>query len=1164
MLARFFIDRPIAAWVISIIIVLAGLACLPIWPFPLPTFLAIAQYPEITPPSVQVTCQYPGASAVVVADTVAAPIEQQVNGVENMLYMTSQSTNDGSYNLTVTFELGTNLNMAQVLVQNRVNQAVPTLPDVVKATGVTVNKQSPSILLVVNLFADDDPATGQPYFDQLYLSNFATIRVRDELSRLKGVGQVNLLGQQDYSMRVWLDPEQLASRNLTADDVVKVVKEQNVQVAAGQIGQPPVPSGQNFQFTMTTLGRLRDPEQFANMVLKTGSNGEITRIKDVCRTELGAKNQNTRCRLDGKPSIGLSVYQLPGSNALDVANKVKAKMKDLHKQFPKNLEYAIVYDTTPFIEESVVEVAHTLRDAVILVALVVLLFLQDWKSLILPLIDVGVSLIGTLFIMKMLGFTLNNLTLFGLVLAIGIVVDDAIVVLENIERWLAMGYPVREATIHAMDEITGPIMGITLVLCSVFLPAALLIGGITGQFYQQFALTIAASMVLSATNAMTMTPARAASVFGHRKPGAHGHEGHEALPWWGIVGIFGFVLAWLGGRFLAGPLGLAGAVEHGEGESTPRALWVLRAGLFAIGAVVGYLLIRQVNGFLGGLFRGFNRIFDRTTRGYGHTVSWCLRLSAIVLLIYVGLLGLTYYGFTHVPTGFIPQQDKGYLVTNIQLPDSASLERTVEVTERIEEIARKTHGVGHTLSIPGQSVILNAVSSNFGSMFIILKPFHDRHGADMYADAIAAEIRKRCYEEIEEARVSIFGAPPVDGLGMAGGFKLMIQDRGGGSLDLLQGQADALAEEGNRKPGLVGLFNGFRANTPQLYVDIDRTKAKTLGVPLNAVFDALQVYMGGYYANDFNEFGRTWQVNLQADARFRLDPDTVRRLKVRNNKGEMVPLGTVATVRDSSGPVMVTRYNLYPSAAISGNSLPGVSSGTVIKTMDELAEQRLPQSMTAEWTELTLLQILAGNTAVSAFLGAVILVFLVLAFLYESWSQPMAVILVVPMCLLSALAGVAAAHMDLNIFVQVGFVVLVGLAAKNAILVVEFARDKRKEGMALTEATLEASRSRLRPIIMTSFAFILGVFPLVIGTGAGAEMRQTLGTAVFWGMIGVTMFGIFLTPVFYYVIMRLADRGAEPPQDKEVAQVPDAPGKDERSKPAADGAVLGKPPQQPA
>jgi multidrug efflux pump len=591
-------------------------------------------------------------------------------------------------------------------------------------------------------------------------------------------------------------------------------------------------------------------------------------------------------------------------------------------------------------------------------------------------------------------------------------------------------------------------------------------------------------------------------------------------------------------------------------------LWAVRGGLFLAGAVAGYVAARPVNRGLGTLFRGFNWVFDRTTAAYGHAVAWCLRLAVLVLVVYAGLLGLTYFAFTRVPTGFIPQQDKGYLVVNIQLPDSASLERTVEVTQQVEGIAKETPGVGHTLSIPGQSILLNAVSSNFGSMFVVLKPFHDRHGAQEYADAIAAQIRKRCYDEIEEARVSIFGAPPVDGLGMAGGFKLMVQDRGGGSLDVLQGQADNLAEEGNKQPGLVGLFNGFRANTPQLYVDIDRTKCKTLGVPLNAVFDALQVFLGGYYVNDFNEFGRTWQVNLQADAPFRLDPDTVRKLQVRNAQGKMVQLGTVATVRDSSGPVMVTRYNLYPAAAVSGNSLPGVSSGTVIRTMDRLADTVLPQSMTAEWTELTLMQILAGNTAIYAFVGAIILVFLVLAFLYESWSQPLAVILVVPMCLLCALAGVAMAHMDLNIFVQVGFVVLVGLAAKNAILVVEFARDKqKKEGVSLTEATLEASRTRLRPIIMTSFAFILGVYPLVIGTGAGAEMRQTLGTAVFSGMIGVTLFGIFLTPVFYYVVIRLAERGAPPAAPVKSVHVEEAAEHREAPAPGAEAStgITGQP-----
>ncbi len=1142
MFARFFIDRPIFAWVISIVIVLGGLASL--------VSLPIAQYPEITPPSVSVTCQYPGASATVVADTVAAPIEQQVNGVENMLYMSSQCANDGTYNLTVTFKLGTDLNMAQVLVQNRVSLATPTLPDVVKSTGVTVKKKSPSILLVVNLYSDDDPATRKPFYDQLYLSNYATIQIKDELARLDGVGDVTLLGQQDYSMRIWVDPERLASRNLTAGDVVRVLREQNVQVAAGQIGQQPVPSGQDFQYTMTTLGRLQQAEQFGAIVLKTGANGQVTYLRDVCRIELGAKNQDVRCRLDGKPSAGLAIYQLPGSNALDVADKVKAKMRDLKKRFPKNLEYSIVYDTTPFVKESVMEVFKTLRDAVILVAIVVLLFLQDWKALILPLIDVGVSLIGTLIFMvgvsaigtatgvTALQFSLNNLTLFGLVLAIGIVVDDAIVVLENIERWMAMGYPVREATIHAMDEITGPIVAITLVLCSVFLPSAF-IPGITGQFYRQFALTIAASMLLSAINAMTMTPARATSVFGHRKPGAHGHdEAREALPWWGIAGILGF----LGMLLLQKLLGhwLPGGEHHGEEELSPEAElinWGVWAALFLPGIVVGLFTHRQVNWALGKFFRAFNYAFDKATVVYGYCVGRALRLSFIVLVLYVGLLGLTGYGFTHIPTGFIPSQDKGYLVVNIQLPDSSSLERTAEVTEKIERICRETAGVAHTVAIPGQSVILNANSSNFGSMFVVLKSFHDRPGADLYGDAIAATLRKRFRDEIQEAQVAVFGAPPVDGLGNAGGFKLMVEDRGDAGLDVLQGQADNLALQGNQQPGLVGLFNSFRANTPQLYVDIDRIKCKTMGVSLTDVFDTLQVFMGSYYANDFNRFGRTWQVNIQADAPFRLDPETVRQLKVRNRQGDMVPLGTVATIQDSSGPVMVTRYNMYPAASINGASLPGVSSGDVIAIMDTLAKKELPGSMTTEWTELTYMQIIAGNTAIFAFVGAIVLVFLVLAAQYESWSLPMAVILVVPMCLLCALIGVALARMDMNIFVQVGFVVLVGLASKNAILVVEFARDQQKEGKSRYDASVEAAKTRLRPIIMTSFAFILGVVPLMLGHGAGAEMRRTLGTAVFSGMLGVTLFGLILTPVFYYVVIGLAGNPTVPGH----AKTPEAP-----------------------
>ncbi len=1131
MLARFFIDRPVLAWVISLVIVLlGGIAA---------ALLPIAEYPEISPPTVRVTASYPGANARVVADTVAAPIEQQVNGVEHMLYMSSQSGNDGSYTLDVTFVLGTDVNMAQVLVQNRVAIAEPTLPDVVRAIGVTTKKRSPDILLAINLYADDNPETGRPYYDALYLSNYATIQLKDAIARLEGVGDVQILGGQDYSMRIWLDPDKLQSRNLTADDVIRVLREQNVQVAAGRLGQPPVPTGQAFQYTLSTLGRLVEAEQFADIILKTGTNGEVTYLKDVARTELGARSQDTLARLDGRPTALLGIYLLPGANALDTADHVKATMRELATRFPQGLRYAINYDTTPFIRESVNEVLHTLRDAVILVAIVVLLFLQDWKALLLPLIDVSVSLIGTFAVLSLMGFSLNNLTLFGLVLAIGIVVDDAIVVLENIERWLDKGLPVREATINAMNEITGPILAITLVLSSVFLPSAFL-GGITGQFFRQFALTISASMIISALNAMTMTPARAASIFAGRTPGQHANEAKEALPWWSFALFGGLVTVWLLAPLLGAWLGLPVGGETGEAAPGSMRATMLTWGKYLVlflpgaiaGGAVGWFLIRPVNWALGKFFGGFNWVFDRATNAYGGTVGWALRLSVIVLVIYVGLIGLTGFSFTRVPGGFIPSQDKGYLVVNIQLPDSASLERTVEVTAAAEKIALETPGVAHTSAIPGQSLVLNTVSSNYGFMFVVLKPFDERRDPALSGEAIAAQLRARFRREILEARVLVFGPPPVRGLGSAGGFKLMVEAKGDVNFDALQAQADTLAAKGNQQPGLVGLFNGFRARTPQLYVDIDRVKVKTMGVELTSVFDALQAYLGSYYVNDFNRFGRTWQVNIQADASFRLDAQTVKQLKVRNLAGDMVPLGAVVDIRDSTGPVTITRYNMFPAATINGASRPEVSTGDVLAIMEKLAEG-LPRNMTTEWTELSYLQKLAGKVEsfrdlqqnpFSAFVLGTLLVFFVLAGLYESWSLPLAVILVVPMCLLSALAGVALAGMDINIFVQVGFVVLVGLAAKNAILIVEFARDRQMEGISRFEAAVEAARVRLRPIVMTSFAFILGVFPLVVAQGAGAEMRRTLGTAVFAGMIGVTLFGIFLTPVFYSVVRWFSER----------------------------------------
>jgi multidrug efflux pump len=774
MLARFFIDRPVLAWVISIIIILLGAIAA--------GFLPIAEYPEVTPPTVRVTATYPGASAQVVADTVAAPIEQQVVGVEQMLYMSSQSSNDGSYTLDVTFALGTDVNMAQVLVQNRVAIALPTLPDVVKAIGVTTKKRSPDILLVINLYSDDNPDTGRPYYDQLYMSNYLTIRVTDRIAGVEGVGDTFTIGQQDYSMRVWLDPDKLQSRGLTVDDVIRVLREQNVQVASGQIGQPPVPSGQDFQYTLSTLGRLAQPDQFANIVLKTGTSGAITYLRDVSRTDLGAKSQDQMCRLDGRPSAGLAVYLLPGANALDTADGVKAKIRELATSFPKGLHYATYYDTTPFIRESVDEVFHTLIESVVLVAGVILLFLQDWKALLLPVIDMAVSLVGTFVVMKLIGFTLNTLTLFGLVLAIGIVVDDAIVVLENIERWLEKGLPVREATIHAMNEITGPILAITLVLSSVLLPSAFL-GGITGAFFKQFALTISVSMLISAVNAMTMTPARAAWIFGHRKLGGHGDQRKEALPWWFFGLLGGLATVWLLTPVLGPRFGLSvdGSVA-GEGPRGLKAsllIWEADLALFLPGAVtggaMGWFIVRPVNLALGKFFGAFNGFFSWATQAYGKTVSWCLRLSAIVLVIYIGLLGLTGFGMARIPSGFVPIQDKGYLIANIQLPDSASQERTLEATARVEQIALETDGVAHMVAVPGQSFVLNANSSNYSSLFIPLKSFRERQGAALSGEAILQRLRARLAKEVPEARVLVFGAPAVRGLGNAGGFKLMVK-----------------------------------------------------------------------------------------------------------------------------------------------------------------------------------------------------------------------------------------------------------------------------------------------------------------------------------------------------------------------------------------------------
>jgi multidrug efflux pump len=1135
MFSRFFIERPIFAWVVSIVIVLVG----GVTAFRLP----IAQYPDITPPTVQVAAIYPGANAQVVADSVAAPIEQQVNGVERMMYMSSQCTNDGAYTLTITFELGTDLNMAQVLVQNRVALAMPQLPSQVQVQGVTTKKKSPSILLAVNLISP------QHSLDDLYLSNYATIQIKDELLRLPGVGDLSYLGQRDYSMRVWLDPQKMASRDLTAGEVVRAVQNQNIQVAAGQIGREPMAPGQQFQLTMSTLGRLVDPGQFANIIVKTGANvaaqgdtsSQVVRLRDVARVELGAQQYDQSCRLDGQPSVGLAVFQLPGSNALAVAGAVKNTMETLKKRFPKDLDYRIVYDTTPFINQSIHEVFKTLAEAVVLVALVVLFFLQDWRAMILPMIDVPVSLVGTFAVMAILGFSLNNLTLFAMVLAIGIVVDDAIVVLENVERQLSFGLDAKTATIKAMDEITGPIMAITLVLCSVFLPSVFM-PGITGQFFRQFALVISSAMLISAINALTLTPSRAVAIFSGEQLDEHGHPRREALPWWIFAVVGGFLSAMLLHDLIAGWLErLAGdATEQGTAEWISWvAIAIAAIPGAALGAVIGKMIIQPVNKGLSRLFGAFNRLFDRFTEFYGWTIARMLRVGFVVAVVYFGLLLLTGWSMNRAPKGFIPMQDQGYLLVNVQLPDSASVQRTKQVMAQIDRIALgdaggkgRIPGVAHTLSIAGQSFLLNANGSNFGSCFVTLDDFSQRHAAAEYDEAIAETLRKRFAAEIDGAAVQVFRAPPIQGLGTAGGFKLQVEQRGYSDLLALQRQCEQLVAEAGKDRRLVGLFSMFRAGTPQIFLDIDRSKCQLLGVNVNEVFNTLEVYMGGYFINLFNAFGRTWQVNMMAESRFRDRVADLQQLQVRNSQGEMVPLGTLVKSESVGGPMLVIRYKGYTSAPVVGNPAPGTSSGEVVRIMESKADQA---GLVYDWTEIVYMQLQEGSGAIGVFFIGSALVFLVLAAKYESWKLPLAVILVVPMCLLCAVEGMMLAALPIDIFVQIGFLVLVGLAAKNAILIVEFAAQLVAEGRPVFEATVEAARMRLRPIVMTSLAFILGVVPLMIGEGAGAEMRRALGTAVFAGMIGVTLFGVILTPAFFYLILRRA-AGKSPAAD--VAKTP--------------------------
>ena len=1047
-LSQFFISRPIFAGVLSALIFLAGLLALPTLP--------ITEYPEVVPPTVVVRAAYPGANPKVIAETVASPLEQSINGVEGMLYQSSQATTDGAMTLTVTFALGTDVDKAQVQVQNRVAQALPKLPDVVQRLGITTEKASPDLTMVVHLVSPDNR------YDTLYLANYAILRVKDELARLPGVGDARVFGAGNYSMRIWLDPEKVASRGLTASDVVRALREQNIDVAAGQLGAPSSVAsagagGPNFQVAINTKGRLNSEEDFRSIVIKTGELGQVTRLRDVARVELGSDSYALRALLDNKAAAAIPIFQRPGSNAIQVSKSVRAKMQELKRDFPPGVDYRIVYDPTVFVRGSIRAVVHTLLEATLLVVVVVILFLQTWRASVIPLIAVPVSLIGTFAVMRLFGFSLNALSLFGLVLAIGIVVDDAIVVVENVERNIARGLKPLEATRQAMREVTGPIVATALVLCAVFVPTAF-ISGLTGEFYKQFALTIAISTVISAFNSLTLSPALSALLL----------KAHGAPP---------------------------------------------------------DRLTRLLNGALGWLFRPFNRFFARASHGYVQGVGHVLRAGGIVLLIYGGLIGLTYLGFARTPTGFVPSQDKQYLVAFAQLPPAATLDRTEEVIRRMGDLALKHPGVESAVAFPGLNINGFTNSPSSGIVFVTLKPFEERRRKSQSAPAIAQALNGE-YGKIQDAFIAVFPPPPVQGLGTIGGFRLQVEDRNSLGFEELARQTDNLLAKSRETPQLAGLFSSYQVNVPQVDAQVDREKAKSQGVALADIFDTMQVYLGSLYVNDFNLFGRTYQVNAQAEPRFRMDAEDIARLKTRNAAGDMIPLGSFVTVRPSSGPDRVMHYNGYPTAEINGGPGPGYSSGQAQAAMEALARKELPNGMSFEWTDLTYQQILAGNTAVIVFPLVVLLVFLVLAAQYESLRLPLAVILIMPMVLFSAITGVQLAGGENNIFTQIGLIVLVGLAGKNAILIVEFARDREARGERTLRAVLDAARLRLRPILMTSVAFIMGVVPLVLSEGAGAEMRHAMGVAVFSGMLGVTFFGLLLTPLFYLLVRRLRLTGA--------------------------------------
>src|ERR1700693_4917643 len=1040
-LAQFFISRPIFAGVLSSIILIAGLIALPKLP--------ISEYPEVVPPTVIVKATYPGANPKVIAETVASPLEQTINGVEGMLYQSSQATADGVMTLTVTFALGTDVDKAQVQVQNRVSQALPKLPDVVQRLGVVTNKASPDLTMVVHLVSPDNR------YDTLYLSNYALLRVKDELARLDGVGDVQVFGAGQFSMRIWLDPEKVASRGLDADDVVRAIREQNLQVAAGQLGAPPLPSATEFQVAINTKGRLTTEEDFRSIIIKTGAAGQVTRLKDVARVELGADTYALRALLDNQAAAAIPIFQRPGSNAIAISEHVRAKMQELKRDFPQGVDYQIVYDPTVFVRGSIHAVVHTLLEAILLVVVVVIVFLQTWRASVIPLIAVPVSLVGTFAVMHIFGFSLNALSLFGMVLAIGIVVDDSIVVVENVERNIERGLSPLDATRQAMKEVTGPIVATALVLCAVFIPTAF-ISGLSGQFYKQFALTIAISTVISAFNSLTLSPALSAVLL---KP---------------------------------------------RGAAPDR-------------------LQKLINRVLGWFFRPFNRVFASASGGYLGGVGRIVRVGGVALALYGGLIGLAWLGFATTPTGFVPPQDKQYLVAFAQLPDAATLDRTEVVIKRMGEIALQQPGVANAVSFPGLSINGFTNSPNSGIVFTPLKPFDQRTGRGQSAAEIAAALNQK-YAAIQDAYIAIFPPPPVQGLGTIGGFRLQVEDRGSAGFEELYKQTQNLIAKGNATPGLAGLFSGFQINVPQIRADVDREKAKSQGVDLQNLYDTMQIYLGSLYANDFNRFGRTYQVNVHAEPEFRLQAEDIVKLKTRNAAGEMIPLKSFVTVESSSGPDRVMHYNSFVTAEINGAAAPGFSTGQAQKIMEDLAHRELPNGMTFEWTELTYQQILAGNTMIYIFPLVVLLVFLVLAAQYESLALPLAVIMIMPMVLLSAILGVKLSGGDNNIFTQISLIVLVGLASKNAILIVEFARDAEAHGASTLRAILKAAHLRLRPILMTSFAFIMGVIPLVLSSGAGAEMRHAMGVAVFSGMLGVTLFGLVLTPVFYVVLQSLVGR----------------------------------------